>query len=325
VFHYILRRIAISIPLLFAISFIAFMIIQMAPGNYFDQIRMNPQISEETVKNYEQKYHFDKNPVIQYGYWLINLAKLNLGYSFSQSASVWNVLKSRLLNTLLLSVSAMIFAWLLAIPMGVLCAVNRNKFLDRFFSGIAFIGLSIPNFFLALLLLYMASRAGILPVGGMMSAKHEDLSLFGKILDIGKHLILPTVVLGTSAMAGLLRLSRGNMLEVLGSPFITTARAKGLSETRVIGVHALKNALNPLITLFGYQLSGLLSGAALTEIICGWPGIGSIMLEAARKQDLFLLMGNILLAGVLLIIGNLIADLILAWIDPRIRYKGNVI
>lgn len=318
---YIVRRLLISIPLLLAMTFVAFMIIHMAPGNYFDTMRMNPQISEQTINAYESRYHLDKHPIIQYGFWLKNLTRGDLGYSFALMSPVATIIKKRLFNTLVLALSAMLFAWCIAIPLGIFCAVQQNKFSDRFFSALSFIGLSIPNFFFALLLLYLASLSGILPLGGMRSANYEELSHLARLWDLLKHLFIPTVVIGTSSLAGLQRIMRGNMLEVLRAQYITTARAKGLSEKRVIYVHALRNAVNPMITIFGYSLSGLLSGAALTEIIIGWPGLGTLMLQAVRSQDLFLVMGSMLMGGVMLIGGNLVADILLAWSDPRIQYR----
>ncbi len=318
---YIIRRIIISIPLLLAISFIAFMVFHLAPGNYFDTLRMNPQISEDTIRQYEAMYHLDKPPLVQYGYWLKNLIRLELGYSFVKKEPVTRVIKSRLINTLILSLSAMFLTWLVAIPIGIYCAVHQYSWTDKIFSSISFLGMSVPNFFLALLLLFLVSLIGVLPLGGMVSSNYEQLSFFGKIWDVLRHLIIPAAVIGTSAMAGLQRLMRGNMLEVLRAQYITTARAKGLPESTVIYKHALRNAINPMITIFGYQLSGILSGAALTEIICNWPGLGSVMLEAVRSQDLFLVMGSMLMGGVLLIFGNLIADILLVWVDPRIQYQ----
>jgi peptide/nickel transport system permease protein len=318
---YIIRRLIISVPLLLAITFVSFMVIHMAPGNYFDSLRMNPQISPETIKKYESQYHLDKPPVIQYGWWLKNILRFDLGYSFSLMSPVKDVIGRRLFNTFILSLSAMLFTWFIAIPLGIFCAVKQNKISDRFFSGISFVGLSVPTFFLALILLYIVSVTGILPLGGMYSAGYESFSRMARILDLIKHLIIPTIVIGTGSMAGLQRIMRANMLEVLRQQYIITARAKGLPEHRVIYIHALRNAVNPLITIFGYSLSGLLSGAALTEIIIGWPGLGSVMLQAVRSQDLFLVMGSMLMGGVLLIGGNLIADILLAWSDPRIQYR----
>lgn len=318
---YIIRRLIITLPLLLAMTFVTFMLIHLAPGNYFDALRMNPQISEETIEKYESQYHLDEPPIIQYVYWLGNLLRLDLGYSFVMQSPVTKVIAKRLLNTLILSLSAMIFTWFVAIPLGIFCAVHQNRFADRFFSALSFVGLSIPNFFFALLLLYLASRTGLLPLGGMFSANYEEFSMLGKCADLLKHLIIPTIVIGTSALAGLQRIMRGNMLEVLRAQYIMAARARGLPEYRVIYIHALRNAINPMITIFGYSLSGLLSGAALTEIITGWPGLGSIMLQAVRSQDLFLVMGSMLMGGVMLIAGNLAADILLACSDPRIQFK----
>ena len=318
---YIIRRLIIAIPLLLAITFVAFMFIHLAPGNYFDTLRMNPQISEETIKKYESRYHLDEPAIVQYGYWLRNIFRLDLGYSFATMSPVTTVIKKRLFNTFILSLAAMLFTWLIAIPLGIFCAVHQNRISDRFFSGLSFVGLSIPNFFFALLLLYLASLSGLLPLGGMRSANYEGFSQLGRFWDLIKHLIIPTVVIGTSSLAGLQRIMRGNMLEVLRAQYITTARAKGLTENRVIYIHALRNAINPMITIFGYSLSGLLSGAALTEIITGWPGLGTVMLQAVRAQDLFLVMGSMLMGGILLVGGNLVADILLAWSDPRIQYK----
>lgn len=302
-------------------TFIGFVCINLAPGNYFDTLKQNPQISEETIKLYEQKYHLDKNVFIQYYYWLKGVIKFDFGYSFAYHRPVIAVLKTRLFNTFILSLSAFLFSWFIALPLGIYCAVHQYRIGDKIFSFLSFIGLSIPNFFLALLLLYLASFTGFLPTGGMHSFNYAQLSPLAKVWDLLKHLIIPTLVLGTSNIAGLQRLMRANMLEVLRSQYITTARAKGLSERRVIYVHAVRNAINPMVTIFGASISGLLSGAALTEIICSWPGLGSLMLEAVMKQDLFLFVGDLLMTGFLLIIGYLIADVLLAWIDPRIQYQ----
>lgn len=318
---YIIRRLLISIPLLLAISFITFLFIQLAPGNYFDTLRLNPQISEETIKLYESQYHLNEPWIVQYFWWLKNLLKLDFGYSFTQKNPVLSVIRTRLSNTLLLSLASLIFTWLISIPLGIFCAVKQYRAWDKIFSGLSFVGLSIPSFFLAIILLFLASASGILPSGGMRSANFEELSSFLKILDILKHLIIPTVVVSLGAIASLQRIMRANMLEVLRQRYILTARAKGLPESKILYRHALRNAINPLITIFGYHLSDILSGAALTEIICNWPGMGSIMLTAVRSQDIYLVMGAMLISGVMLILGNLIADVLLAALDPRIRYE----
>jgi peptide/nickel transport system permease protein len=322
---YTLRRFFVMVPLLLAMSFVTFMFIRLAPGDILAPYRMNPQISQETIKEMERKFHFDKPAIVQYAYWLKNLARLDFGYSFSKRTAVTNVIQSHMYNTLILALFSIFITWTLAIPLGIYCAVNQYKWADRFFSFIAYIGMSFPSFFLALLLLFLVSvigdipLIGRLPIGGMKSVGYDQMDAIGRFFDVLKHLIVPGVVLGTSAIASLQRIMRGNMLETMRAQYITTARSKGLPEKRVIYVHALRNAINPLITIFGYEFSSLLSGAALTEIITSWPGLGSVMLDAVRAQDLFLVMGNMLMGGVMLIVGNLLADVMLAWSDPRIK------
>lgn len=325
--NYIIRRLLVMIPLLFCMSFVVFMMMHIAPGDIMAQYKFDPRISQETVKKIEKKHHFDKSVVIQYLYWTKNILRLDFGYSFTKKANVWKVIRSRLFNTLILSISSMLLTWLIAIPLGIYSAVHQYSLGDKIFSFIAFIGMSLPSFFLALLLLYGVSLIGNipfigkLPIGGMISPDYEDLNFIQKIIDIGKHLLIPAIVLGTGAIAGLQRITRGNLLEVLRAQYVMTARAKGLQENKVIYKHALRNAINPLITLLGYEFSALLSGAALTEIICSWPGLGSTLLEAVRSQDVFLVMGSVMMSGVLLIVGNLLADILLAYADPRIKYQ----
>ncbi len=318
--RYVVRRFLHMIPLLIGISFISFFIIQLAPGDFLTQQALNPQVSAERIAQERARFGLDQPIYLQYLIWLKNILHLDFGYSFAYRLPVFTLIKSRLYNTFILSLSAMIFTWVLSIPLGILSAVKQYSWLDKLISVFAFLGLAIPNFFFALLLLYMAMKTGWFPVGGMYSINYESLSLGGKIWDRIYYLILPTIVLGTAGMAGLVRQMRGNLLDYLKADFIITARAKGLSERVVILKHAVRNAVNPLITLFGFALPGLLSGAALTEIVMSWPGLGRLMLEAVLKMDLYLVMGSLIMGALLLILGNLVADLMLVWVDPRIRY-----
>lgn len=318
--RYVVQRFLHMVPLVIGISLISFFIIQLAPGDFLTQQALNPQVSAERIAQERARFGLDKPIYLQYLIWLKNILHLDFGYSFAYRLPVFTLIKSRLYNTFILSLSAMIFTWVLSIPLGILSAVKQYSWLDKLISIFAFLGLAIPNFFFALLLLYMAMKTGWFPVGGMYSINYESLSLGGKIWDRIYYLILPTIVLGTSGMAGLVRQMRGNLLDYLKADFIITARAKGLSERVVILKHAVRNAVNPLITLFGFALPGLLSGAALTEIVMSWPGLGRLMLEAVLKMDLYLVMGSLIMGAVLLILGNLVADLLLVWVDPRIRY-----
>jgi peptide/nickel transport system permease protein len=321
VLKYIIKRILIAIPLLLAMTLLTFLLMKMTPGSYFDTLRMDPQISQETIDRYEQLYRQDKPVLQQYFYWLRNILRLEFGYSFFYNIPVVRILSGRLYNTFILSLASMVLTWSVAIPLGIWAALYRNRWIDRLISLFSFIALSTPSFFLAMLLLYAASQTGILPLGGMYSADFDSFNVFQKGWDLLKHLAIPTLVISLASIASLQRIMRGNFLEVLRKQYILTARAKGLPENRIFYRHALRNAINPLITLFGFELSSLLSGAALIEIICNWPGLGSLMLTAVRAKDEYLVMATMLMGGILLLAGNLIADVLLAWSDPRIRYE----
>lgn len=323
----LLRRLLVSIPQLLLISFITFLFIDLAPGDVLAKYKFDPRISQETVKKLEAKYHFDKPILVQYVHWLGRAVRLDLGYSFSREANVSTVIAERLVNTFTLAIVSIFFTWLIAIPLGIYAAVKQYSWSDRIMSGISYLGMSLPTFFIALLLMFVVYLCkdipiiGAIPQSGMISPNYDTLSLFGKFIDRAAHMVIPVIVLTITALAGLQRIARGNMLEELRKQYVTTARAKGLPENRVIYGHALRNAINPLITLFGYEFSALLSGAALLEIIINWPGLGSLMLNAVRSQDTFLVMGSLLMGGVMLIAGNFIADILLVIVDPRVR-KG---
>ena len=298
-----------------------FFLMQSSPGNYLDMIRLDPQNSPEVIARYEKLYNLNKPVWEQYLQWLKNIFRLEFGYSFYYNVPVSQVISSRLMNTLILSLSSLVLTWVLAIPLGIWAALRRNLFGDRVIQFLSYVGLSSPSFFIGILLLYAVSQWGILPLGGMKSANYAQLNWFGQAWDLLKHLIIPTIAISIGSIGALQRIMRGNMLEVLRQQYILTARAKGLPEHKVIYTHALRNAVNPLITILGYEFSGLLSGAALVEIICSWPGLGTLMLTAVRSKDVYLVMASMLMGGVLFLIGNLIADILLASSDPRIRYE----
>ena len=320
-FLYIVKRLIQMIPLVIGITFISFIIIQMAPGDYLDQLRMNPQISKETLKELEKAYGLDQPILVQYFKWLMNALKFDLGYSFSYHVPVIELIKERIGNTLFLSITSALLAWLLAVPLGIWAALNPNRWIDKFIQLFSFTFMSIPNFFLAFLLLFVAVKTGLFPTGGATSPDYDQLSLTGKIIDRLWHVSLPAFVLAIGSLAGLVRLVRSAMIEALHSEYVMFARAKGLPEKQVIFRHALRNALNPFITLLGFEIANLLSGAALIEIIVNWPGMGMLMLDAVLSQDLYLVMGGLYIGAIMLIIGNLIADILLAKLDPRVRQR----
>jgi peptide/nickel transport system permease protein len=246
------------------------------------------------------------------------LFHLDFGESFSRHQPVFAVLREGLGATLLLASAAALVTWGLAIPLGVWAAVHRNGWQDRVLSMTAFVGLSVPEVLSGLLLLYLAARTGLFPVGGMRSLDWESMGPPARVLDILRHLALPALVTGLVPLASRMRQMRGTLLDVLGLDYVTTARAKGLPERTVVFKHALRNALNPLITLFGYTLGALVSGSLVAEIVFAWPGLGRITYEALITRDTYLVLGGVLMASVVLVLGNLAADLLLAIADPRI-------
>lgn len=309
------------IPLILGITFFSFLIISLAPGDFLTAKSLDPQITQETIDTLRSKFGLDQPWYIQYVKWLWNALHLDFGYSFASQVPVFILIKERMLNTLILAFSAALFAWGLSIPLGIISAVKQNTWIDRSSAFVSFLGLSIPEVFFALLMMLFAAKTGWFPVGGMKSIDFEYLSFGKQIIDLLHHLVLPTIVLGSISMAGRMRQMRANLLDTLLQDYVQTARAKGLNEQAVVLKHALRNAINPLITLFGFTLAHLLSGAFLVEVVMSWPGLGRLTLDALFARDLYLVMGSLLMASVMLIIGNLIADILLALSDPRIRYE----
>ncbi|MDR5640108.1 ABC transporter permease [Thermosynechococcus sp. JY1334] len=316
----VLKRLGEALITLLLASALSFAIMQLAPGNYLDNLKADPQISLERLQELERQFGLDKSPVEQYLHWLWQIIRYgNFGTSFVYQRSVASLLWERVPATLLLSVSSILLTWGLAIPLGIWAAVTQDRWSDRLLRVISYIGQGFPSFITALLLLFLAQSTPLFPVGGMTSLFYDDLPWWGKVLDIAWHLILPTIALTLSSFAGLQRLMRGNLLDVLRQNYIQTARAKGLPESRVIYVHALRNAVNPLITLLGFEFASLLSGAFIAEFFFNWPGLGRLILQAVTAQDIYVVMASLMMGAVMLIIGNLLADLLLKWADPRIR------
>ncbi len=309
------------IPLLFGISVLTFLLLQLAPGDFLNQMAENPAISPATIEAMRRRFGLDQPWYIQYGLYLRNvILHFDFGESFSRHQPVFAVIREGLGNTLLLAGAAAIVTWGLALPLGIWAAVRQYSWIDKTLSLIAFVWLSIPEILSGLLLLMIAARTGWFPVGGMRSIDYDEMSAAGKLADLLWHLALPALVVGLVPLASRMRQMRGNLLDVLRLDYVTTARSKGLDERVVIYKHALRNALNPMITLFGYTLGALVSGSFVAEIIFSWPGLGRLTLDAILTQDQYLVMGSVLMASVVLILGNLIADLLLAVADPRISY-----
>ena len=321
-FKYITKRILQVIPLLIIVSIISFFIIRLSPVDPLAELRLNPSISQETLDKEMRRLNLDKPIYIQYLSWAKSFIKGDLGYT-SAGEKVSTKLKERIPNTLLLTIIVIFMTWSVGIPLGILAAVHKETAFDRFLTVISSIGMAIPSFFFAILLLIFAVKTGWFPVGGLTSWNFSEMSFGAKILDISKHLVLPVVVLFTISLSGLQRQMRANMLEVLDSEYVKFARAKGLSEGKVLFKHALRNAINPMITLLGFEFAGLLSGAALTEYVFQYPGLGRLILEAVMKSDINLVMASLMMGTIMLILGNLIADILLMVTDPRVRGGRN--
>ena len=315
---YILKRIFQVIPLLVIVSVISFFIIRLSPVDPLAELKLNPSISQEVLQKETKRLGLDKPIIVQYGLWASSFIRGDLGIT-SSGEKVSVKIKERAFNTLILAFCVVFMTWITGIPLGIISAVKQNSAIDRFLMVLASIGMAVPSFFFAILLLIFAVKTGWFPVGGLTSHNFSDLSLWGKITDMAHHLVLPVTVLFTISIAGLQRQMRANMLDVLDSDYVKFARAKGLSEFKIIFKHALRNAINPLITLLGFEFAGLLSGAALTEYVFQYPGLGRLILEAVMKSDINLVMASLMIGSIMLVIGNLIADILLLITDPRIR------
>jgi peptide/nickel transport system permease protein len=320
-FLYIFKRFLQALLTLFLASIFSFFVIQLSPGDFLDLYRQNPQVSPETIQQLEQQFGLNRPIWEQYFRWLGQvIGHFNFGTSFAYQRPVADVLWERIPNTLLLSIASILVTWAIGIPLGILGAVKQNQFIDQFLRVISYLGQGLPTIITGLLLLFLAQvTAPLFPIGGKTSINHEDLTWFGKLLDIAWHLVLPTLALSITSYAGLQRIMRGQLLDVLRQDYIRTARAKGLPENRVIYVHALRNAMNPMITLLGFELASILAGAFVTENYFNWPGLGRLILQAVQAQDLYLVMASLMMGAVILIIGNLLADIALTLVDPRIK------
>ena len=319
--RFISKRLLQTIPLLIIVSLISFFIIRLSPIDPLAELRLNPSISQETLDKEIKRLNLDKPIGVQYLSWAKSFVQGDLGYT-SAGEKVSTKLKERIPNTLLLTLVVVFMTWSVGVPLGIISAIKKETAFDRALTVLASIGMAIPSFFFAILMLIFAVKTGWFPVGGLTSYNFNELTFWSKFIDIAKHLILPSLVLFTISLSGLQRQMRANMLEVLDSDYVKFARAKGLSENKVIFKHALRNAINPMITLLGFEFAGLLSGAALTEYVFQYPGLGRLILEAVMKSDINLVMASLMMGTIMLIVGNLLADILLMITDPRLR-KGS--
>jgi peptide/nickel transport system permease protein len=320
--RFLLHRMLQAILLLAGVSVLTFLFSTLAPGNYLDEMRLNPQISAGTLTALRAQYDLDRPLPWRYARWVNSVAHGELGYSFAYNSAVGPLLWARARNTLLLTFTAMVLAWGLALPLGIWSAERRGGLPDRAISlGTAAL-MVVPELVLALGLLILAARSGRFPTGGMVSVGFAEFSLLGKLRDLAAHMALPVTALVLSALPMLVRHVRAAVAEAMGAPFFRAAVAHGIPRGRLLYRYALRAAANPLIALFGFSVGALLSGSLLVEMVMSWPGLGPLLLEAILARDLYVVIGGVLFSTVFLACGNFIADLLLYWADPRIRTSG---
>jgi peptide/nickel transport system permease protein len=317
--RFLLRRAGHAAFLLFGVSVLAFLFGMLAPGNYFDEMRLNPQISPKQLNALRAEYQVDRPMPLRYARWVGALVHGDLGFSFAYNTPVAPLLWTRARNTLLLTGTATLLVWMLALPLGVWSAERLGRAPDVALSWATAALLIIPDLALALGLLILAVRSGWLPTGGMVSVGFGGFSTPQRIRDLGLHMVLPVVALVVSALPVLLRHVRAAMAEALEAPFLRAAEGHGISRTRLLYRHALPAAAHPLIALFGFSVGTLLSGSLLVEVVMSWPGLGPFLLDAILARDLYVVIGGVLLSTLFLVAGNFVADLLLYWADPRIR------
>ncbi|MBI1730772.1 ABC transporter permease [Candidatus Acetothermia bacterium] len=319
--NYIIRRTLILIPTLIVTTFIIYAIVVWTPGNpiavFEDPSHPLSQLEKEKLI---EKYGLDKPWYVQYSNWAVLFAQGDMGRSFQWSSAVWPLIRGRIWATVQLTGLALILAFIIAIPIGMISALKQYSLLDNVITAFAFFGISMPNFWFGLLLIYgFAVTLNLFPVSGMNTVPEPSAS-WGFLLDRLHHLVLPVIVLSTASIAGFTRYMRSQVLEIMRAEYIDTARAKGLSARVVNGKHILKNAMLPLVTLLGLSLPFIVSGALIIEQVFGWPGLGRFFYTAALGRDYPVIMGILTLTAIVTLLGNFLADISYAIVDPRIRY-----
>jgi peptide/nickel transport system permease protein len=320
--RYLLRRAWHAVFLLIGVSLLSFLFTELAPGDYLVEMRLNPQISPHTLAGLRSQYGLDQPLPVRYFAWLKSAAQGEFGFSFAYNTPVASLLWVRAQNTLLLGIIATAIAWLLAIPLGVWSASKQGRLADRISSAGTTVLLAVPDVLLALGFLLIAVRTGLFPTGGMVSLNFAELNWWRKVADLSVHLALPTAALVLATLPTLVRHVRAAMIEVLQAPFMRAARAHGIGRRRLLFLHALPAALNPLIGLFGFSIAGLLSGSLLVEVVMSWPGLGPLLVEAILSRDLYVVIGSVVFSTALLVTGMLISDALLFAADPRIRREA---
>ncbi|MGH9866379.1 MAG: ABC transporter permease [Candidatus Acidiferrales bacterium] len=319
--RYLTRRLLHAMLLLIAISVFSFALLQWAPGNFFDAMRLNPRVSAQTVDGLRSEYGMNRPFPARYAHWAYSVLKGDMGFSFSYNSPVAPLLWARARNTLLLTGIATLLAWLLAIPLGIVSAANKGKWGDRVCGITTSALLTIPDLLLFLVLLLLAVRTGWFPTGGMISTGFDSLTFWSETKDVAIHFSLPAVGLAVVTLPVLVRHIRSAMIEALESPFIRAARGHGIQRTRLLFRYALPAASNPLISLLGFSVATMLSASVIVEVVMSWPGLGPLMVQAILSRDVYVVIGVVMLSSVFLVAGNFLADVLLFVNDPRIRVE----
>ncbi len=325
--QYAARRLVSMVAMLFFVSIAAFVVIQLPPGDFLTTLvaglEQGSLIDPAQLEYLKERFGLDQPIWIQYLRWVSGiLLHGDFGYSFQWKRPVADLIWEQLGFTLMLSVSTLLFAWVVSFPIGVLSAVRQYSLADYFFTFIGFIGLAVPNFLLALVMMYIGFRYFGQSVGGLFSPEYQNLPWsWDKLVDLLKHLWIPMIVIGTAKTAELIRVMRANLLDELDKPYVTTARAKGLPEARLLLKYPIRLALNPFVSTVGWVLPSLISGAVIAAVVLNLPTAGPLLLNALKSQDTYLAGSFILMLSALTIVGTMISDLLLAWLDPRIRLQ----
>ena len=327
---YTIRRLVLALVTIWAISVLSFVIIQLPPGDFVDAYisRLSASgslVSAEEAQTLRKLYGLDRPIYVQYGKWMGRVLEGDFGESMEWMRPVTEVIGEKLWMTMVVSVAAIILTWGIALPIGIYSAVRQYSIGDYFFTFLGFIGLAVPNFLLALILMYLSFKFFNASIGGLFSA---DLELapwsFAKLWDLLKHLPLPALILAVAGTAQLIRIMRANLLDELRKPYVVTARAKGLSETRVILKYPVRAALNPFASSLAYLFPYVVSGSIIVSLVLSLPTVGPLLLTSLVAQDMFLAGTIILMLGVMTVIGTFVSDLVLMWIDPRIRFQAGL-
>ena len=326
--QFMIRRILLMIPTIFAISIVVFIIIQLPPGDFLTTLVAAMSSQGETVnpaalEALKEQYGLGQPVYVQYFKWMSNIIlRGDFGQSFEYNRPVTALIGSRIAFTIIISVVSLILTWIIAFPIGIYSAVRKYSPSDYFFTFVGFIGLAIPEFVLALVLLYVSFKYFNQSVGGLFSPQYIDAPWsLGKVGDLLQHMWIPVLIIGAAHTAGLIRIMRANLLDELNKPYVVTARAKGLSERRLLLKYPVRIALNPFVSTVGWVLPGIISGELIVATVLSLPTEGPLLLHALQSQDMYLAGSLLLIITILTVIGTLISDLVLAWLDPRIRYQ----